>query len=76
MSILATVAVKSFDGKFTAKNLFSNWVFYVTIADADIASLSLSIHYLVSIWITCRWNLNKIVWSYLYKILSFLAKNG
>ena len=35
MSILATVAVKSFDRKFTAKNLFSNWVFYVTIADFD-----------------------------------------
>ena len=34
---------------------------------------SLFIHYLVRIWITCWWNLNKIVWSKIYKILSFLT---
>ena len=36
MSALATVAGKSFNGKFTAK---TDRVFYVTIADADIGSL-------------------------------------
>ena len=39
MSTLATVAQKSFNGKFTAKNDFSIGHFYVTIADADIGSL-------------------------------------
>ena len=28
---------------------------------------SLAIHYLISIWTTCWWNLNKIVWFELYK---------
>ena len=36
MSALATVAGKSFNGKFTAKIDFP--VFYITIADADIGS--------------------------------------
>ena len=35
---------------------------------------SLSISYLISILTTCSWNLDKIVFSRLYKILSFLAK--
>ena len=71
------VAGKSFNGKFTVKIWFSDRAFYVTIADADIASLKcLSMHYLVSIWTTYRLNLNKIVWSEIYKILSFLTKNG
>ena len=42
---LATVARKSFNGKFTAKNWFSDWVFYYTIANADIGSLK-SLHIL------------------------------
>ena len=37
MSALATVAGKSFNGKFTAKIDFR--AFHVTIADADIGSL-------------------------------------
>ena len=94
MSALATVAMvagKSYKGKFTAKIDFPLFlyfmfyyiiffVFYITIADADIGSLlrlkSLSIHYLISIWTTCWWNLSKIVWFELYKILSFVTKNG
>ena len=43
MSALATVAGKKFNGKFTAKYWFSDRVFYVTIADADIRSLK-SLH--------------------------------
>ena len=39
MSALATVARKSFNGKFAAKIDFPNWAFYVTIADADIGSI-------------------------------------
>ena len=42
---LATVAQKSFNGKFTAKNWFSDWAFYVIIVDADIGSLK-SLHIL------------------------------
>ena len=41
MLSLATVALKSLNGKFAAKNWFSDQVFYVTIADADIGSKSL-----------------------------------
>ena len=44
MSDLATVTVKRFDGKFTAKKLFSDWVLYATIADAEIGSQNISIH--------------------------------
>ena len=43
MSELATVAAKSFQDKFTTKNWFSNRMFHVTIADADIGSLK-SLH--------------------------------
>ena len=39
MSASATVAGESFNGKFTAKNWFSDRVFYIAIADADIGSL-------------------------------------
>ena len=39
MSALATVTENSFNGIFTTKNCFSDQVFYVTIADADIGSL-------------------------------------
>ena len=79
MSALATVTWKSFNGKFTRKNWFSDQVFCVAIADADIGSLE-SLHtpyiYFVSILTICWWNLNKIVWTKLHKILSFLTKNG
>ena len=75
MSALATVARKSFNGIYS-ENWFSDRAFYVTIADAEIGSLK-SLHTLFdSVWTTCWWNLNKIVWSEIYKILSFLAKNG
>ena len=43
MSALATVARKSFNGKFTAKIDFLIGAFYVTIADADIGNLK-SLH--------------------------------
>ena len=39
MSALATVARKTFNGKFTAKIDFPIGSFYVTIADAGIGSL-------------------------------------
>ena len=38
--------------------------------------LSLSIHYLISVWTTSWWNLNKIVWSKPLKKLCFLTTNG
>ena len=46
MSALATVARKSFNGKFTTKIDFPNgpeWAFHVTIVDADIGNLK-SLH--------------------------------
>ena len=43
MSALATVAGKSLNGKFTAKNWFFYRVVYITIADAGIGSLK-SLH--------------------------------
>ena len=43
MLALAKVATKSFDGKFTALNWFSDWAFYITIADDDTGSLK-SLH--------------------------------
>ena len=43
MSALATVARKSFNGKFTTK-IDSDRAFYVTIADADIGSLKSRSH--------------------------------
>ena len=72
MSALATVAGKSFKCKFTAKidfplGYYHRWCF-------TLEGLSLSIHYLISIRTTCWWNLNKIVWFKLYKIMSFLTK--
>ena len=42
-SASATVAEKSFNGKFTAKIGIFDWVFYITIADAVIGSLK-SLH--------------------------------
>ena len=39
MSVLATVARRSFNGKFTAKIWFFDRAFYVTTSDADIGSL-------------------------------------
>ena len=51
--------MEDFYPKFTAKIYFSNRVFYVTIADDVMGSLS--IHYLISIWITYWWELHKIL---------------
>ena len=36
---------------------------------------SLSIHSLKNVCITCWWNLNKIIWSKVQKVLSFVTKN-
>ena len=49
------------------------YIFCVTIADADIGSLK---SYLISICTTCWLHLNKIVWSELHEILSFLKKKA
>ena len=63
MSALATVAGKSFNGKFTAKIDFP--IGYVTITDADSGSLK-SLHYLNhadEIWTkSCGLNYTKIFW--------------
>ena len=76
MSALATVARKSFNVKFTAKIDFPIGHFMLPLLMLTLEVKSLSIHYLISIWTTCWWNLNEIVWSKIYKILSFLTKNG
>ena len=76
MSALATVARKSFKGKFTAKIDFPIGHFMLPLLMLTLEVKSLSIHYLISIWTTSWWNLNKIVWSEIYKMLSFLTKNG
>ena len=49
-------------------------LFPATVANADIGSLS--IHYLISIWTTCWWNLNIIVWSKLHEFLTFWWKKS
>ena len=66
MSALATVAGNSFNGKFTAKIDFPIGCFILPLLMLTLEVLSLSIHYLVNVWTTCWWNLNKIVWSELY----------
>ena len=75
MSALATVARKSFNGKFTAKIDFRLGILGYHCWCWHNGSLqSLSIQYLISILTTCWWNLNKIVRSEPYKILCFLTK--
>ena len=76
MLALTTVARKSFNGKFTAKIDFPIGHLMLQLLMLILKVSSFSIHYLISIWITGWWNLNNIVWSKLYKILSFLTKNG
>ena len=61
------------------KNWFFDWVFMLGPTILLMLTLevwSLSVYCLISIWTTCWWNLNKSVWSKVYKILSFLTKNG
>ena len=62
MSASATVIGKNFNTKFTVKIdvLIGYFICLVTIADADIGSVSLSIHFSISICTTCWCNLNKI----------------
>ena len=62
---------KMFYCQIYCKNWFSYRAFYVTITDHDIESLTFSTHYLISIWTTCWWNLNKIVW---YEWLAIFEK--
>ena len=73
-SALATVPWKSFNGIFSAKIDFPIGHFILPLLMLTLKVESLSIHYLVSIWTTNWWNLNKIVWSEPYKILCFLTK--
>ena len=76
MLALAKVAGKSFNGKFIVKIDFPIWVFYVTIADADIGSLK-ALHTLFDKYLDYMLvKIDQIVWSELYKIFSFLTKNG
>ena len=70
----ATVAWESFKGKFTAKIGFSIGYFRLPLLTLTLEVWGLSIHYLISIWTTCWWNLDKNAWYKIYKILSFLAK--
>ena len=77
MSALATVTRKRFHGKFTmftAKINFPVRHFMLPLLMLTSEVLGLPIHYFISIWVTCWWNLNKVEWSKLYKILSFLTK--
>ena len=52
MSALATVAGKSFNGKFTPKIDFPIRYFMLSLLILTLKVLSLSIHYLISIWTT------------------------
>ena len=74
MSALATVKQNSFKGKFTAEINFPDRVFMLSLLMQALKVKSVFIHYLIRIWITCWWNLNKIVWSDLHKILRFMTK--
>ena len=61
MSALAMVARKTFNGKFTAKIDFPIGHFKLPLLMLTFLLQSLCIHYLISIWTTCSWNLNNIV---------------
>ena len=67
MLSLTTVAGKSSNGKFTAKIDFPVRYFMLPLLMLILEVYSLSIHYLINIWTTCWWNLNKIVWFELYQ---------
>ena len=73
----ATVTRESFNAKFTANiDVLIGYFMLYTIADADIGSLKFFHTFLDSICTTCWCNLNKVVWSKLHKILSFLTESG
>ena len=74
MTALATVGGKSFNGYFTAKIAFPIGYFILPLLMSTLEVWSPTIHYLISIWTTCWWNLNKIVWSELCKSLTFWHK--
>ena len=76
MSALATVARKIFNGKFAAKTDFPIGHCMLPLLMLTLKVLSFFIHYLIKFWTTCWWNLKTIVWFKLYKILSYLTKNG
>ena len=57
--------------KGNMENLYFDQTFYVIITDADIGSLR-SFHIIRKVF-ECWWNLKKIVWSEMYKILSILG---
>ena len=59
MSALTPGARKSFNGKFTVKIDFPIGNFMLPLLMLTLKVLSLSIHYFLSIWTTCWWNLNK-----------------
>ena len=63
VSAFATVARKSFNGQF-AQNWFSDRTshLYYHYLHWHWKHLSLSKHYLISIWPSCWWNSNEIVW--------------
>ena len=75
MSALATVAGESFNEKFTAKIDIPLGYFTLPVLMLTF-KVSLSMKCLIRIWSTCWCNLNKIVWSKLYKIVNIFAKNG
>ena len=62
MSALATVARRSFNGKFTAKIDFPVGYFMLQLLMLTLEVLNLSMHYLISIWTNCWCNLTNIVW--------------
>ena len=69
----ATLPGKIVNGKFTAKNDFSSGHFILPLLTL---TLAVYLRYLISIWVTCWCNLNKIVYLEIYKSLSVYAKNG
>ena len=73
VSSFAMVARGCFNGKFTAKSGYSIGHLILPYLTPTLEVLSLSIHYLISIW-TMVENLNKIAWQKIYKSLGFLPK--
>ena len=66
--------MEEFYRQIYCKNWFSDRAFYATIADVDIGSQK-SLHTLFDKYLDhMLGNLNKVAWSELYKILSFLTK--
>ena len=74
VSAFARVARKSFNCKFTAEIGFKIRHFTLLLLTRTLCLKSLHNIIMISVWFTCSWNLNQIVWPKMYKIWNFCTK--